>query len=248
MLHPFLKKPGTKRAGYENILNAEIRVVVMPEGQDPDDVIKGDKKIWEALVSEAAPIVDFTFEKVISRLDLTTARDKSLAVERLLPIVAAIQDPVRQAHYMQKLAGLVNIGVNTLEAALNRVKPTPIRRKAPEIKRTVAPRLRSYLSSQLEEDWLTLLLQYPELKTKDKTISPEYFEVSENREIFLVWQANDSTADIRESLDPALHEHYDKIINKEFPSRNNIEKRDIEYRRNLEEKYLRNRRLSTIPI
>ncbi len=97
----------------------------------------------------------------VASVDGFGLRDKSLAVERLLPIVAAIQDPVRQAHYMQKLAGLVKVGLNTLEAALNRMRPTPVRRKAPEVKRPIAPGLHSYLSNQLEEDCLTLLLQYP---------------------------------------------------------------------------------------
>ncbi len=226
--------------GYENILNAEIRVVVMPEGKDPDDVIRQDTATWQELVTGAIPIVDYTFDMVISRLDLTTARDKSLAVDRLLPIVAEIKDPIRQAHYMQKLAGVVKVGMNTLEAALNRLKPAPVRRKTPERKPAVAPAVRSYLSSQLEEDCLTLLLQYPELKSGEEELPPDYFEISENREIYLVWQINDDTVNIKESLDPALHEHYDKIVSKEFPSNNTIEKRNFEYRRNLEEKYLRN--------
>jgi DNA primase len=225
---------------YENILNAEIRVVVMPEGKDPDDVIRQDTATWQELVDKAIPIVDYTFNMVISRLDLTTARDKSLAVDRLLPIVAEIKDPIRQAHYMQKLAGVVKVGMNTLEEALNRLKPAPVRRKTPERKTTAAPAVRTYLSSQLEEDCLTLLLQYPELKSSEEELPPDYFEISENREIYLVWQTNDDTVNIKESLDPALHEHYDKIVSKEFPSKNTIEKRNFEYRRNLEEKYLRN--------
>jgi DNA primase len=225
--------------GYENLLSAEIRVVVMPEGKDPDDVIKEDVKSWQEQVDNAVPIVDYTFDMVISRLDLTTARDKSLAVDRLLPIVAEIKDPVRQAHYMQKLAGLVKVGMNTLEAALNRLKPSPIRRKAPEV-RPMVRAVRSYLSSPLEEDCLTLLLQCPELKKTEEEILPDYFEISENREIFYAWQTADDISNIKNTLDPALHEHYDKIISKKFLSYNDIEKRNFEHRRNLEEKYLRN--------
>jgi DNA primase len=225
--------------GYENILNAEIRVVVMPEGKDPDDVIKEDVKSWQELVNRAVPIVDYTFDMVISKLDLTTARDKSLAVDRLLPIVAEIKDPIRQAHYMQKLAGVVKVGINTLEAALNRLKPAPVRRKTTERKSPTTPGVRAYLANQLEEDCLTLLLQYPELKSTGEEILPDYFEISENREIYLIWQVNNNTASIKETLDPALHEHYDKIINKRFPSYNDIERRNLEHRRNLEEKYLR---------
>jgi len=225
---------------YENILNAEIRVVVMPEGKDPDDVIKEDVKSWEELVNRAVPIVDYTFDMVISRLDLTTARDKSLAVDRLLPVVAEIKDPIRKAHYMQKLAGLVKVGVNTLEAALNRLKPAPVRRKAPERKPATTPGVRSYLSSPLEEYALKLLLQYPEMKDRQEELSKEYFEISENREIFLAWQNADDISNVKETLDPALHEHYDKIINRRLPTVNNIDQRFTDSVMELRKKYLKN--------
>jgi len=225
--------------GYENILNAEIRVVVMPEGTDPDDVIRQDTATWQELVTGAIPIVDYTFDMLISRLDLTTARDKSLAVDRLLPIVAEIKDPIRQAHYMQKLAGIVKVGMNTLEAALNRLKPAPVRRKAPETKPASTGTRHTYFSNQLEEDCLTLKLQHPELKNNGEKLIADYFEISENREIFLEWQANEDISNVKERLDPTLHEQYDKIYSKEFLSNNNIIKRDFEQTRNLEEKFLK---------
>ena len=50
------------------------------------------------------PVVDYTFNMVTAELDLTTAGGKSLAVDKLLPIIAEIKDPIRQAHYLQKLA------------------------------------------------------------------------------------------------------------------------------------------------
>jgi len=106
-----------RTVGYENILNAEMRVIVIPEGKDPDDIIREDIKAWQGLVADTIPIVDYTIDKAISPLDLTTARGKSLAVDRLLPIVAKINDPIRQAHYLQKLAGLVKVGLPALEAA-----------------------------------------------------------------------------------------------------------------------------------
>ncbi len=225
---------------YENILNAEIRVVMMPEGKDPDDIIKKDVKSWGELVDKAVPIVDYTFDMVTAKLDLTTARDKSLAVDRLLPIVAEIKDPIRQAHYMQKLAGLVKVDVNTLEAALKRLKPAPVRRKVPERKPAIPPAVRTYLSSPLEEYGLTLLLQYPEMKYRQEELYKEYFEISENREIFLAWQASDDISAIKETLDPALHEHYDKIINRKLPTVNNIDQRLTDSIIELRKKYLKN--------
>ena len=41
---------------YENILGAEVRVIILPEGKDPDDVIKEDAEIWQHLIAEALPV------------------------------------------------------------------------------------------------------------------------------------------------------------------------------------------------
>jgi DNA primase len=226
--------------GYENTLNAEVRVVILPEGKDPDDVIKEDVKIWQDLVAKALPIVDYTFNIVTSKLDLTTARDKSLAVERLLPIVAEIKDPVRQAHYLQKLANLARVSVRTLEAALSRVKPTPVRRKTIEPKQeTITRTLRPYISSPLETDCLALLLQHPELEVSHEDFLPEYFENSENREIFVTWQQVKDLSLLREKLDLSLHEQLDSFIKKELPSIS-AEQRYADYTRRLRERFLKN--------
>ncbi len=230
-----------RTVGYENILNAEIRVITLPEGTDPDDVIKEDVKAWQDLVDKALPIVDYTFDTVTSSLDLTTARDKSLAVDRLLPIVAEIKDPVRQAHYLQKLAGLVSVGVNTIEAALSRIKPSPPRRRAPAPGPAAVTRaLRPLVSSPREEYCLALLLQYPELKSRQEDLSPEYFESSENREIFTAWQKADKLSLLKENLDPAIHEHLDAIRSIAFPAINDIERRYSDSVNRLKEKYFKN--------
>ena len=118
-----------RTVSYENVLNAEMRVILLPPGQDPDEVIREDINAWEALVKNAKPLVDFLFEKTIANLDLSTARDKSAAVDRLLPVIAAITDPIRQAHYLQKLAALVKVDMNTIKASLTRLKPSPVRGK-----------------------------------------------------------------------------------------------------------------------
>ncbi len=119
-----------RTVGYENILNAEMRVIILPQGKDPDEVIREDIEQWNRLVEKAVPLIDFLFEKTTSKLDLSTARDKSGAVDRLLPIVAEINDPIRQAHYLQKLAGLVKVDMNTIKASLSRMKSASSKRTA----------------------------------------------------------------------------------------------------------------------
>jgi DNA primase len=198
---------------YENTLDAEVKVIMLPRGKDPDDVIKEDAKSWQKLLEEALPIVDYTFNMVTSGLDLTTAKGKSLAVDKLLPIIAAIKDPVRQAHYLQKLAQLLNVSERSIEAALARIRPKQSRG---EPKQEVANQLQPLLSSPVEEYCLALLLQHPELKTSTQELSPEYFENSENREIFIAWQRSDKIELLKERLEPAIHEHLDSLLNKKL--------------------------------
>jgi DNA primase len=204
-----------RTVGYENILNAEMRVIILPQGKDPDEVIREDIEEWNRLVEKAVPLIDFLFEKTTSKLDLSTARDKSGAVDRLLPIVAEINDPIRQAHYLQKLAGLVKVDMNTIKASVSRMKSASSKRTGlREGAKPVAPvkSQRPLTSSKREEYCLSLLLQYPELKSQPQDLMPEFFENSENREIFNTCQNISDILSLKEKLDPAIHEHLDAII------------------------------------
>jgi len=211
--------------GYENTLDAEVKVIILPSGRDPDDVIKEDAKMWQKLLEEALPIVDYTFNMVTAGLDLTTAKDKSLAVDKLLPIIAEIKDTVRQAHYLQKLARLVNVTERKLEAALKGIKPSPSRPQAEESKpKAIAQALRPVFSSPVEEYCLALLLQHPELKDYPEHPLPEYFQNSENREIFIAWQKASDLSSLRGKLDPAIWEHLDYLLTKSLPPNQIAEK------------------------
>jgi len=225
---------------YENILDNEIKVVVLPAGKDPDNVIREDINAWQQLLNDAVPIIDYTFNMVTSQLDLTTARDKSLAVERLAPTINNLKDTVRYAHYRHKLARLSNTPEHELESALKQRRPRTTRR------RTVTPdqeivthAFNKLAASPLEEYCLALLLQHPELKEgSHDNLLPEYFENSENREIFTVWQQSDSPSSLKAALDATLQEYLDSLLNKGLPD-NQPEQRYANCILRLREKYLK---------
>ena len=229
--------------GYENTLDAEVKVIILPSGEDPDDVIKQDATAWQRLLGEALPVVDYTFDMVASKLDLTTARDKSQVVDKLLPIIAEIKNPIRQAHYLQKLARLINVPEHSLETALSRMRPShsrrPTRRSEEPKQRMVAQVPHPFLSNPVEEYCLALLLQHLELKTRSHELSPEYFESSENREIFLAYRQGEDVKSIKEKLDTAIWERLDTLLDKGLPS-NQIEQKYANCVLNLRKIYLQN--------
>ena len=222
---------------YENTIGAEVRVNVLPKDKDPDDVIKDNPETWQQLLSEALPVVDYTINIVTAKLDLATARDKSSAVDRLLPIIAEIKDNIRRDHYLQKLAKLIGTSYNNMEATL-KAYLAKRRVKEPKVE-TVARVVRSLVSNPLEEYCLALLLQHPELKGSQKDFSPEYFENSENREIFTVWQQANNLSSLKKKLDIAFHEYMDTLINKGLPP-NQIEQKFADCLLQLRKKYLQN--------
>ncbi|MGD0795196.1 MAG: DNA primase [Dehalococcoidales bacterium] len=225
-----------RAVGSENILGAEIKVIRLPEGKDPDEVLMESVAKWQGLVKNATPLIDFLFEKTTLKLDLTRAGDKSSAVERLLPVVAGVNDPIRQAHYLQKLAALVRVDMNTIKDSLNRLKPAPARRRAP------SPKPASHAAKDNREEYcLALLLQHPELKECLEELSPECFENSENRAIYNAYMETPDVVSLKDAVDPAVHEHLDAIAARSLPAlKNNVELKFIDCALELRKRYLKN--------
>jgi DNA primase len=196
--------------------NAEANVILLPPGKDPDEVIREDPALWQKLVEQAMPIMDFAFQSVISKVDINKAKEKSLAVEKLLPSIYEIKDPTQKFHYVEKLARALKIKTSDVEAALQKFKATI---KKPQLSEpTERSRLaRQFVSSPIEEYCLALLLQYPELRPSAQELSPEHFESTENREVFVKWQHSSDISSLESKLDISLLEHLYYLVNKIFP-------------------------------
>jgi len=196
--------------------NAEANVILLPSGKDPDEVIREDPSLWQKLVEQAMPILDFAFQSVIGKVDINKAKDKSLAVQKLLPSIYEIKDPTQKFHYVEKLARALKIKTLDVEAALQRLKTA---RERPQLSKTTEQsRLaHQFVSSPVEEYCLALLLQYPELRPSAQELSPEYFESTENREVFVKWQHASDISNLESKLDASLLEHLYYLVNKNFP-------------------------------
>ena len=179
---------------YEEHLDAEIRVLVLPEGLDPDELVLQARSQWDELVAEAPPVVDYFFEKVIQEVDISTAKGKGLAVERLLPVIAALSSPVERTHYLQRLARAVRVDERDLAPELDRLRGglassnrASLRTRTRRPPEQTIPEQVSEPAFGLEERCLALLLHTPTLLlqvTETGTLDEKAFEDARNREIF----------------------------------------------------------------
>jgi DNA primase len=196
--------------------NAEASVILLPPGKDPDEVIRENEALWQELVEQAMPILDFAFQSVISRVDINKAKDKSLAVQKLLPSICEIRDPVQQSHYLKRLARELRIEESAIRAALRELKAG--QKRPPLGKPTEEARVaRQFVSSPIEEYCLALLLQYPGLRPLAQELCPEHFETTENREVFVTWQHSSDIPELEKKLDTSLLEHLHYLLDRGFP-------------------------------
>ncbi len=204
---------------YQDILGRDIRVIILPEGRDPDQVIRSDPEAWPALLADAQPLLDYKFEAVSSALDLSQPRQRSQAVEELLPLLELIDDKVKQAHYVQKLTRL-----GRLEAAKEKTLHDILRRRARQ------PRRRSEAAAKIEgemqvvpprdareEYLLALLLRHPELQADGLALSPDLLWYSENRQLLQAWQRSPDLEEMRQAVAAELQEHLQRIAAMNVP-------------------------------
>jgi DNA primase len=223
--------PWTQSKTYAELVKYEVHVVEIRDGKDPDEIIRNSPQKWAQLLEESQPIIDFTLKKEIANINRDSSKDKSAVVSKLLPIISQINDAVRRAHYVQKLAGLLRIDERFVSDALfdlqsaERKNKSSYNRKAKRDYTDLA-----VTSRYIEEYCLTLLLQYGDLREQGLALSADYFEHSENKDILLKWQADPDMDTIMASLDPSLHDYFRHVLSFQtrLPSSLVIDKRERE--------------------
>ena len=79
----------------------EVRVVRLPEGKDPDEVLRETPDRWREEVRTAQPIVEYLVDTYAKAYDLKTPGGKARFVDALMPTIRAVPNPVMRDAYLQ---------------------------------------------------------------------------------------------------------------------------------------------------
>jgi len=200
---------------YQDILGRDIRVIILPEGRDPDQVVRSEPEAWPALLEDAQPLLDYKFEAVSSALDLSQPRQRSQAVDDLLPLLAAIGDRIVQAHYLQRLARLAQVREAALHQMLLRQGRKRGRGREAAVQGEAVATAPS--GSRQEESCLALLLRYSELRQDGLALLPDLFWYSENRQLLQAWQECPDLEEMRQGIVEGLEEHLQRLSKATLP-------------------------------
>ena len=96
-----------------------VRVARLPEGKDPDEVIREQPDLWREAVRTAQPIIEFLIDYYATSFDVRRPEGKRKAVAALIPLLREIRDPVVRDGYMQTLARRTGVEERVLLEALH---------------------------------------------------------------------------------------------------------------------------------
>ncbi|XOB42597.1 MAG: DNA primase [Candidatus Nealsonbacteria bacterium] len=179
-----------------------IKVVKMPQGKDPADIISKDAKEFEKLVNNSVSVLDFHFQNAFSQFDKKTAEGKRKISNALLPVIKRVLNKIEQASWVQELAARLNVREKDVEVELNKVKIEEVSEPVLKTNNFQNQADKKTKKQVLEERLLTLLFKSPQhLSAVDKKIIP-YFS-SQTQEIINNFESLDKiSAELSNIVNP----------------------------------------------
>ena len=96
---------------------AEVFIVQVPDGKDPDDFIrKHGKDAFDALIRNASTLIDYRMKYVLARAELATPVGKVQALREILPVVVKIADTAARNEYTKKIAAALYMDETLVKA------------------------------------------------------------------------------------------------------------------------------------
>jgi DNA primase len=98
----------------------DVRVVRLPDGKDPDEVIRETPGEWEGGVAKAKPLVEYLIGHHAARYDLKQSTGRIGFVEAVISAVRDIADPLRRDEALQEVRRVSGVDERVLRQVLDR--------------------------------------------------------------------------------------------------------------------------------
>jgi DNA primase len=144
-------------------MGAETLAVPLPEGKDPDDLIRDSgAESFQELLRQSMPGIDFLIYSAKSRHDVSISRGRKDLVEEMIPFLGAIENSIDRGSYISRIADLVGVPDTSIVEVLRRAgmqkratAPAAVAEEKPVVERK--PEI-----DQRERDLFVFLLSVPE--------------------------------------------------------------------------------------
>ena len=154
---------GAARRNLEHLINVDLdwRIVLLPEGLDPDAYVRTHgAAAFDATIQAGQDLVEFFLDRRVSGLDMADPVQRARAVDALVEVLGAIDNPIRREGYIQRVAQRTGMTDRSLLEAVGRhrgrTQGAPGRRDAAAV-----PSAPPATPPSAEEQLLYIALNYP---------------------------------------------------------------------------------------
>ena len=105
----------------------DVKVVTLPDGKDPDDVIKeGGGAAFKELLFSAKPLIDFKLDVVKNAFDVNTLDGKRKYITNAIRVIRESSSPAEQEDLLKTVRDVTGTTFETLKRELYSVEEKPI--------------------------------------------------------------------------------------------------------------------------
>jgi DNA primase len=151
--------------GIREAFTAEMnmKVITIPDGKDPDELIRKDVGAWKKAVANAKHVMQYYFDKTFATHNILESEGKREAAKKILPIISRLPDLIEQDHWLRALAEKLQVSENALRETILKSKVVVKRPEVAVPARSIeAPVLKRLTREEnLTINLLALIVKFP---------------------------------------------------------------------------------------
>lgn len=200
---------------FENTLGAEVRIVLLPHGKDPDDAIRADPAAWPRTVDAAVPLAEFVLTTSLRNIEPTPAARAKALNEIAIPVLRELADPIVLSQYVGLTANLLSIRDTDIHTAVMRSRSAPRGTPAPAPRTPERPRALNH------ERFLASLVALHPAEAQELVLELDNADILDTRNRLLLDMVRFGIADSDElltHLDPEMQEYVNALLESATPT------------------------------
>jgi DNA primase len=103
-------------------LGLNVRVISLPDSQDPADCLKNNRAVWSEAVEKNQGLIDFYFNNAFAKNSSETAEGKKEISKALLPVIKRIANKIEQSHWLQELGRRLKVTEAVLAEEMGKIR------------------------------------------------------------------------------------------------------------------------------
>jgi DNA primase len=162
----------TIRAGKIALsLGMDVKVVNMPEGVDPADLIsKSGADAWRESIKKSKHIIEFLLYKALENSGNDSRKTGKEIKEKILPFVSALESSIEKMYFLKKISDTSGIPQSALEDDLKKIEQE-LKYEKEEIKETDSAQKKLYRKDYIERKLLGIAFWKKDSKILERLIS-----------------------------------------------------------------------------